>query len=44
MLYIAGDPLAALRKANVGDPNILPLPERGNLNPYDVPNGEYSFM
>src|SRR5262249_15825270 len=47
MLYIVGDPLAALRNANVDDPKnpkLLPLPERGNLNPDDVPKGEYSFM
>jgi DNA-directed RNA polymerase len=43
-LYIVGDPLAALRNANVDDPNILPLPMRGNLDPYEVQNAEYPFM
>jgi DNA-directed RNA polymerase len=43
-LYIVGDPLAALRDANVDDPNIFPLPERGNLDPDAVQNAEYPFM
>jgi len=43
-LYIVGDPLAALRDANVDDPKLFPLPERGNLAPYAVQNAEYSFM
>ena len=44
MLYIAGDPLLALRNANVDDPNLFPLPERGSLDPFGVQNAEYAFM
>jgi len=44
MLYIAGDPLRALRDANVDDPNLLPLPKRGNLDPLSVQFAEYAFM
>jgi hypothetical protein len=44
MLYTAGDPLRALRDANVDDPNLFPLPKRGNYNPLDVENAEYAFM
>lgn len=43
-LYIVGDPLAAVRDANVDDPKLLPLPPRGNLNPHDVQNAEYPIM
>lgn len=49
MLYIASNPLADLRKANVDDPNILPLPpfdpKRDNPDlPYKVLDAEYPFM
>jgi hypothetical protein len=44
MLYTAGDPLKALRDANVNDPNLFPLPKRGNLNPIGVQFAEYAFM
>jgi DNA-directed RNA polymerase len=44
LLYIVGDPLKALRDANVDDPNLLPLPPRGDLKPYEVQNAEYPFM
>jgi DNA-directed RNA polymerase len=44
MLYTAGDPLRALRDANVDDPNLFPLPPRGKLNPLDLQNAEYAFM
>jgi hypothetical protein len=40
----AVDPLRTLRDANVDDPNLYPLPERGNLDPLDVQNAEYAFM
>jgi hypothetical protein len=43
-LYTVGDPMKALRDANVDDPNLLPLPKRGNLDPYEVQNSEYPFM
>jgi len=43
-LYYVGDPLSALRAANVADPNLLPLPPLGNLDPLDVQNAEYAFM
>jgi DNA-directed RNA polymerase len=44
MLYAVGDPLAALRAANVDDPNLYPLPPRGNLDPLGIQNAEYFFM
>jgi DNA-directed RNA polymerase len=44
MLYVVGDPLAGLRNANVDDPNILPLPPRGNLDALGVQVSEYPFM
>jgi DNA-directed RNA polymerase len=44
MLYTAGDPLRALRDANVADPNLYPLPERGNLDPLGIQNAEYFSM
>jgi hypothetical protein len=44
MLYIAGDPLKALRDANVDDPNLFPLPDRGSLDPFGVQFAEYAFM
>jgi len=44
MLYDLFDPLRALRDANVDDPNLLPLPPLGNLDPLDVQNAEYAFM
>ena len=44
MLYDPFDPLRALRDANVDDPNLLPLPPLGNLDPLDVQNAEYAFM
>ena|SRR6516164_2630499 len=40
----AMDALAALRKANVSDPNLLPLPQRGNIDPLGLQNAEYPFM
>ena len=40
----AMDPLAALRKANVSHPNLLPLPQRGNIDPLGAQSTEYSFM
>jgi DNA-directed RNA polymerase len=40
----ASDPLRALRNHNVDDPNILPLPKRGNLDPLGVQKAEYAFM
>jgi hypothetical protein len=43
-LYTVGDPLKALRDDNVDDPKLLPLPERGKLDPYDPQNSEYLFM
>ena len=43
LLYTVGDPLADLRRANMDDPNNLPLPKRGNLDIYGLQNGEYSF-
>jgi DNA-directed RNA polymerase len=47
MLYQI-DPLRALREANVddpSDPNVLPLPRRGSLDPLkDVWRAEYAFM
>jgi hypothetical protein len=43
-LYTIGDPLKALRDANVDDPKLLPLPKRGNLNPHDPEKSEYLFM
>jgi DNA-directed RNA polymerase len=42
--YPVVDPLAALRTANVDDPNLYPLPPRGSLDPLDVQNTEYAFM
>jgi DNA-directed RNA polymerase len=42
--YPAVDPLAALRAANVDDPNLLPLPERGDLDPLGVQRAEYFSM
>jgi len=44
MLYALGDPLRALRVANVDDPNLYPLPERGNLDPLGVQRAEYFSM
>jgi len=44
MLYAVGDPLAALRNANVDDPNLYPLPPRGNLDALGVQNAEYFSM
>jgi DNA-directed RNA polymerase len=44
MLYAVGDPLAALRNANVDDPNLYPLPKRGNLDPLSVQRAEYFSM
>jgi DNA-directed RNA polymerase len=44
MLYIAGDPPKALRDANVDDPNLFPLPDRGSLDPFGVQFAEYAFM
>ena len=44
LLYIAGDPLRALRAANVKDPNLLRLPRRGKLDLIAVQYGEYEFM
>jgi len=38
------DPLRALRDANVDDPNLLPLPKRGYLDPLGVQKAEYAFM
>jgi DNA-directed RNA polymerase len=43
-LYIVGDPLAALRDANVDDPKSYPLPERGTLNAYETQHSEYLFI
>ena len=42
-LYITGDPLVALRSANVDDPKTLPLPQRANIDPLIAQDTEYSF-
>jgi DNA-directed RNA polymerase len=43
-VFPGDDPLATLRAANVDDPNILPLPQRANIDPLVAQSGEYSFM
>jgi DNA-directed RNA polymerase len=43
-LYAVGDPLRALRDANVSDPKLYPLPPRGNLDPLGVQRAEYFSM